>query len=217
MKKKTGEGVFYLSLFILSIFLLMAECVLFPLHARASREANEVQAEQTVKDVFSYIERNSNFVILYSKELLSELDKKVSIDTDGKKVEDILKELSSKTGLEYTINDRQITVVKRNVIPQQRVASIKITGQVLDKDGEPLVGVSVSIKGTSTGVMTDADGKFSISVTSGATLVFKYIGYIEQEIVASNQQDLRIVMQEDQKMLDEVVVVGFGKQKKESV
>jgi TonB-linked SusC/RagA family outer membrane protein len=191
------------------------------LQARDSHGINKGQAEQTVKDVFSYIEQNSNFVILYSKGILSELEKKVSIDTNGKNIEDILKELASKTVLEYAINDRQITVMKRSPIPvstTQQVADIKITGQVLDKNSEPLVGVPIIVKGTTTGVVTDVEGKFSISVKPGAMLLVRFIGFKDQEIQVTSPQDLRIVMQEDEQELSEVVVTAFGTgQKKESV
>lgn len=92
-----------------------------------------------------------------------------------------------------------------------------LNGMVVDNMGEALVGVSVLIKGSTTGVITDANGKFSIAVESGITLIFNYIGFKEQEIPITNQQNLHIVMKEDEKLLDEVVVVGFGKQKKASV
>ena len=86
-----------------------------------------------------------------------------------------------------------------------------VTGTVVDGTGEPLIGVSVQVKGTSTGAITDLDGKFSISgVNSGSTLVVSYIGYSTQEIKVGNQTTFEITMTDDAQLLDEVVVIGYG-------
>jgi len=89
-----------------------------------------------------------------------------------------------------------------------------ITGRIVDALNEPLIGVSISIKGTSEGTITDMNGDFSTQVESGKTLVFTYIGYITQEVVVGNQTTINITMKEDAQNLDEVVVVGYGVQKK---
>ncbi len=93
-----------------------------------------------------------------------------------------------------------------------------ITGVVTSAfDGEPLIGVNVSVKGTSNGTTTDFDGKYSIRVNSGETLLFSYIGFQKQEVVINNQTMLDVVLEEDSEILDEVVVVGYGVQKKKLV
>ena len=84
-------------------------------------------------------------------------------------------------------------------------------------DQLPLIGVSVQVKGTSNGSITDLDGNYSVSVASGQTLVFSYIGFKTQEIQITNQKTLNVVMEEDSETLDEVVVVGYGVQKKKLV
>lgn len=89
-----------------------------------------------------------------------------------------------------------------------------VKGTVIDGSGEPLVGVSVLVKGTTTGVVSGLDGTFSISVRNGETLVFSYVGYIKQEQLVGKEKNLKIVLQEDAKSLEEVVVVGYGTQKK---
>ena len=94
--------------------------------------------------------------------------------------------------------------------------TIKATGTVVDETGEPLIGVSVLVKGTTTGTVTDLDGKFSIDVAQGATLAFSFIGYKEVTVKA-NGQPINIVLKEDSEQLDEVVVVGYGTQKKVNV
>ncbi|CAK7073902.1 MAG: TonB-dependent receptor P3 [Parabacteroides sp.] len=92
-----------------------------------------------------------------------------------------------------------------------------IKGTVVDANGEPLIGVNVSVKGTTIGIITDMDGKYSLEIPANATLVFSYIGYQPQEIAAGNQSSINVTLKEDTQKLDEVVVVGYGTQKKVTV
>lgn len=89
-----------------------------------------------------------------------------------------------------------------------------VKGTVTDANGTPLIGVSILVKGTTTGVVSDLNGSFSVSVKAGETLSFSYVGYITQEILVGKEKLLKVVLQEDTKSLDEVVVVGYGTQKK---
>jgi TonB-linked SusC/RagA family outer membrane protein len=139
---------------------------------------------------------------------------------NGKKVEEILKELSLAAGLDYRINDRQITVVKKSPAPQPEHIdqNIKVTGQVLDENGETIPGANVTVKGNpSLGTVTDLDGNFTLNVSQGSVLVVSFIGYISQEHTVKNTNKFTISLVPDAKTLEEVVIVGFGKQKKESV
>lgn len=104
-----------------------------------------------------------------------------------------------------------------NMIVQQK-ETMTVTGTVKDATGEPIIGVSVLIKGTSTGGITDLDGNFSIVTPKKRTiLVFTYLGYKTQEIIVEKNTPIFIVMEEDSQQLDEVVVVGYGSQAKISV
>ena len=92
-----------------------------------------------------------------------------------------------------------------------------LTGAVTDLSGEPLIGVSIVIKGTTNGTVTDIDGKYSLNIPSEnkkATLIFTYVGYLKQEVLVAGKNTLNVVMKEDDKLLDEVVVVGYGVQKR---
>lgn len=226
MKKKTTSGRIkghFISLYLLiSVFLVM-EGTLFPLQAannRGSQNQQKVATAQTVKEVFSYIEQHSNFVILYSQGILSDLSKKISINMNGKKVEDILKELSSATGLEYKINNRQITVVRKAPTPQPQTVmeDIKVTGQVFDENGETIPGANVTVKDNpGVGTVTDMDGNFSLNVPKGSVLVISFIGYISHEHTIKSAEKLVVKLVPDSKALDEVVVVGYGMQRKSSI
>lgn len=108
-----------------------------------------------------------------------------------------------------------LDIVSPNMEVQAKSKSCK--GVVVDSKGEPVIGASVQVKGTTNGVQTDFDGKFTINnVSNGAVILVKFIGYVSQE-VTFNGSDLKITLQEDTKQLDEVVVVGYGTQKKVNV
>lgn len=100
-----------------------------------------------------------------------------------------------------------------NTYAQQRT----ITGRIIDTQNEPLIGVSIQVKGTSRGTITDINGNFSVQVEPGNTLTFSYIGYKSQEVQISNQQSVTITLQEDSEVLDEVVVIGYGTLKRREV
>lgn len=90
----------------------------------------------------------------------------------------------------------------------------KVTGSVVDKEGIPIIGANVSVKGTTNGTITDMDGKFELEVPANAKLSISYIGYISQEIAVGSKNSFQIVLVEDTQNLDEVIVVGYGVQKK---
>ena len=214
---------YFISLYLLISVFLLTEGTLFPLHAAESRATTNEQAvknSQTVKEIFSYIEQNSNFVILYSKGLLSELEKNVSISTNGKKAEEILIELSNVTDLGYKINDRQVMIVKKAPVPEakQQSADIKVTGQVFDEFGETIPGANVTVKGNSSiGTVTDMDGNFTLNAPKGATLAVSFIGYTTYEYVVKGTDKIVVKLEPDTKTLDEVVVVAYGTQRRSSI
>ena len=146
-----------------------------------------------------------------------EIDTSREIAVNGKteNVEQLLTQAFSNTNVKYEIQDNYIVLSKREVAPSpmQSAQKKEITGKVLDELGEPIIGASVVIEGTTTGTVTDLDGVFSISAPANATLTISYIGYKSVKVSAQTSP-LVIKMKEDTKNLDEVVVVGFGSQKK---
>ena len=89
-------------------------------------------------------------------------------------------------------------------------AQKSITGKVVDANGEPLISVNVVVKGTTVGTVTNSEGKYTIQAPPGSTLVFSYIGFSEQEVKVANQKSINMTLREDNKVLDEVVVIGYG-------
>ena len=180
-----------------------------------------VQSENaTVKDVLNYIEKNSKYIFIYSEGVQKNLTNKVSISVDNKKIDTILEELSKKTGLKYKISGRQITIskpVEVNAPQQSTQKGVKATGIVKDDKGEPLIGASVLVKGTTNGTITGIDGDFTLqNVKKGDVLEISFLGY-KTAAVTFKGGKVSVILQEDSETLGEVVVVGFGVQKKASV
>lgn len=172
----------------------------------------------TRREVFNTIEKNTKYVFIYSDELLTELNEKVSIHVNKQTLDKILDKVLHLTSLGYKITNRQITVSKKaqTVIPK---TPLKITGHVTDEKGEALIGVNIQEEGTNNVVITDMDGNFSIYNVSGpsSVLQFTYIGFVPLKIAVGKQTNMSVKLDPDIKGLEEVVVVGYGSQKRESV
>ncbi|MBQ2507037.1 MAG: carboxypeptidase-like regulatory domain-containing protein, partial [Bacteroidaceae bacterium] len=98
------------------------------------------------------------------------------------------------------------------------MAQVKVSGQIVDEQGEPLMAVSILEKGTANGIITDIDGNFELSVRNdGAVLVISYVGYVTQEVKVQTGKKMNIILKEDSQALEELVVVGYGVQKKSSL
>ena len=182
-----------------------------------------VQYENTtVKDILDYIEKHSKYIFIYSANVQKNLNNKVSISVSNKKIDAVLKELFSETGLNYKMSGRQITISVPEVPKVQQTTQqkgIKVTGNVSDEKGEPLIGVTIILKNDSTvHSLTDMNGNYSIMVpTRKSVLSFRYIGFVPKEEIVDNRKVVNVQMVEDVGQLDEVVVVAYGAQKKESV
>ncbi len=164
----------------------------------------------SIRNVFKEIESQSEFSFFFSDDM-SELNETVSVNSKNEKINRVLDDIFEGTTLGYRIlNDKLIVIAPKSVI-DDRI----LTGKIVDKDGIPLAGASVSIKNTSTGVTTDGGGNFSIKVSdSNSIIVVAYLGYFPQEFKLEDRKTLDVTLLEDVQMMDEVVVVGYGVQKK---
>ncbi|MEG1839557.1 MAG: SusC/RagA family TonB-linked outer membrane protein, partial [Bacteroidaceae bacterium] len=175
--------------------------------------------ETTIKNVFEQIEKNSQFVIFYNSDLIN-VTKKVAVDTKNKTVSQILDQLLKNTDLTYRIIDKQITIIRKTVQePKQSSKNgFRVTGIIKSKEGEPLIGVNVLVKSSTVGTITDIDGKFEIRVPDKNSLLeISYIGFYPQSFLITESKNMTIVLKENTQLLDEVVVVGYGKQSKVSL
>ena len=196
----------------LVIFLLIVTT--FSVKASVYSQTTKLNAKMTgatVKDVFKKIEDQSEFRFFYSDDL-SHIEKRVNINAKNKTVEDILNEVLENSDLTYKILENNLIIIVPNTIdPNNIVQGTRVTGEVTDEQGEPLIGVSIVIKGTTTGVVSDVNGKFDINVPNeSTTLAFSFIGYVPQEIVVGSKRTVNVVLVEDIKQLGEVVVTAMG-------
>jgi TonB-linked SusC/RagA family outer membrane protein len=169
-----------------------------------------------LREVLEDIERQTDY--LFISNISINLEQTVSIRTKNKPVWEVLNLLFEKTDLSYAIEGVNIILTRKPIptpgIPIVQQQKKTVTGIITDTSGEPIIGVNILEKGIANGTVTDLDGKFSLEVSLGATLVISYIGYNKQEVAVGNQTDLRITLMEDTQALEEVVVVGYGSQKK---
>lgn len=163
-----------------------------------------------VEKVLNAIEAKTAYSFLYNKQLI-DVERRVQIKVKNRDLNSVLTELFEDTNVIFTITGKQIVLSKKNNEKSDEQHSLIINGKVVDDKGDPLIGVNVKVKGTTSGSITDVNGKFSVPVLSvkSPILVFTYIGYDTQE-VSFKGQTLRVVLTEGTKSLDEVVVIGFG-------
>ena len=177
---------------------------------------------KSVKEILTEIEKNSEFIFFYYDEAV-DVGRKANIHVKNQTIDKVLDQLFESTGNTYTINDRQVFIARAEPAVNKKVETgvniqqqaRTITGKVTDNIGEPLIGVTVMVSGTTNGTITNENGQFTLSgVESGAVLDVKYIGYLAQQIRLGNANNLNITLLEDLQDLEEVVVVGYGTQKK---
>jgi TonB-dependent SusC/RagA subfamily outer membrane receptor len=176
----------------------------------------------TVREVFQEIEDKSEFILLYNEKQL-DANRKVSVKADNETVESILNQVFEGTQNTYKIYDRQIVILSPDMQELPNIIKVgnevqqkkDVTGTVKSNDGQPIPGATVVVKGTSSGTITDTNGKFVLPIPENAqTLVFSFVGMKTQEVPIGNQTIFNVVLREEEIGLDEVVVVGYGTQKK---
>jgi TonB-dependent starch-binding outer membrane protein SusC len=167
----------------------------------------------TVKDVLGQIEERSEFYFLYNNQLIN-VDRKVDVNVQNEKIEVVLNKLFEDGGVSYVIRDRHIILTPTGeVITGEQQKSI--TGKVSDIAGLPLPGVSVVVKGSTTGTITDVNGRYSIQNTQdNTTLLFSFVGMKTQEIEVNKKSTINVTLLDESIGIEEVIAVGYGVQKK---
>lgn len=212
---------------IMRIFLLLVGIGLTSAYGNSVFAQDKMQIdvnEISVEKLFEEIQNKSDFVFFYKDNVLN-TTKKISLKFKNAKMSTILDRAFVNTNLTYKIIGKQIVVKKtqdesflESVEELKTVLQEKIVkGTITDGVGKPLPGVNVLVKGTTNGTQSDFDGNYVINVPEGGTLVFSYLGMLSQSIKVGNQSTLNVSLKEDVASLDEVVVVGYGTQSKESL
>lgn len=177
------------------------------------------QKSWNTADLFDFIESKTDYLFVYPDDVLSGLPL-LEIDGQLKTVEDVLKKIAQGTGLKFKQVNSSIYVGKNQEEPIVIEASaevIEVTGVVKDETEFPLPGVTVIEKGTTNGTVTDLDGKYTLTVQDGASLVYSFVGYVSQTIEVGGRNYIDVFLQDDVGDLDEIVVVGYGTQKKSNL
>lgn len=211
------------------LLLKMKICLFFLVISIVSTYANESYSQNTkltlsmnnatYSELIEAIEGQSEFIFMVVDDAL-DLSEKVSINVRSKTIEKVLDEVLDPSRNSFAIFDRQI-IIGKNTPGAGLLSNIpettQVKGKVTDSSGAPLPGVTITIVGTTRGVITDIDGSFVVDVKPSDKLVFSFIGMESQIVDVDNQTKINVVMKEKSKELDDVTIVAFGKQKKESV
>ncbi len=169
-------------------------------------------SNKTVDNVLNEIEKLSEFYFVYNEKFV-DVTRKVNVNVKDEEIGNILENIFEGTNVEFQVVDRKIILFPDNIGDVQE--SLSISGVVKDKDGNLLPGVTIVIKGSTTGVITDINGKYQIdNVQKGSVLVFSFVGMETQEILVENQTVINVSLKADAISLDEVVAVGYGTMRK---
>jgi len=235
LNSKRGEYFQFLrkSFFVMRItlyFILLSSAFAFSSNSYAQDAKLSLQMNNAaVKEVLKAIEDQSEFIFFYQDQQI-DLNRKVNIVVEGKRVQEILDQLFVGTTNVYMIKDRQITIGRsqkllankdlstESLTTEEQQQKREISGSVKDAKGLVLPGVTVYVKGTSEGTVTDMDGKFRLPVTNNAkTLVFSFVGMKTQEITLTGKETFTVTMEEASVGLDEVVAIGYGSMRRKDL
>ena len=224
-KSRTGDSVFLKlprmflimkTVFISLVCTLNVQANVFSQHTKFDIAMKNV----TVSEVLCYLEEISKYRFVYDSDAIDRMQR-VDVEMKGTKLETVLESIFVKSGFSFVIEDGVVIIreagkkqITAGILPQSR----KITGRVRDHGGHPLPGVTVVLKGTSVGVVTDVDGHFKMDLPADheTVLVFSFVGMKTQEVYYKGEKELNVVMEEDVKQMDEVVVTGIFSKSKES-
>ena len=207
---------------IMRLSLVLCMLTIFCASATVSySQVNEISLhleDATLEQALEAIKQQSEYSFWYRNDEIN-LGRKVSVNINNQNIANVLDRLLATQGLAYTINEKHIVIYKTNEKASHPIITNnkKITGKVTDEKNEPIIGANVVVKGSTTGTITDMDGNFTLEVPDQATLLVSYIGYTPKEVAVKNQNNLSIMMIEDSKTIDEVVVIGYGSVKKSNL
>ena len=179
----------------------------------------------SVEYILLSIEENSRFIFIYDAKIIKSLDEK-SINVNGQSIGAVLDKLFEDTDIFYRIDGRQVFLYQKDKAYQPdypktdiiNLDQVLIQGKVTDKKGLPLPGVTIVVKGTTIGVITDTEGNYEIEVPQDAkVLVFSFVGMKTKEIEIEGQTNIKVLLEEDAIGIEEVVAVGYGIQKRVTI
>ena len=166
--------------------------------------------------VISEIEKQTDYLFVYNVNEVN-LKRNVKVNAQNKSVAEVLNKVFEGTDIYYAMEGKNIMLMSKAKDGEVAQQANKVTGIVKDTNGEPIIGANVTVKGQSIGTITDIDGRFVLDAPKNAVLQITYIGYVSQEVKVGSQKELNIILKEDTKTLDEVVVIGYGSMRKKDL
>ncbi len=190
----------------LSILLVLAGALQVSANVNGQSTVSIKVKNEEISKVLSHIEKQGTFRFLYNSRL-KDIHRKVSLDISNESIQESLKQMFSETDITYKMLDNGLVVLLSGKLTLQ---DIGITGKITGENGEALANVSVTVKGTAKGTTTDNNGNFTLTAPENGTLEITYIGYTSQDVNVNNQSVINIKMVSSKKIMDEVVVIGYG-------
>lgn len=198
---------------ILCFFLGLAQVMAVETYAQMTKLSMKVNNEP-LEQVLKFIEDESEFFFLYNRDLI-DVEQKVSVLAQDKTIKSILDEVLTGTDISFAVYDRQIVLTNTSVINEMVAQQKSVSGKVTDRNGQPLPGVTVVVKGTTQGTVTNADGNYNIAnIPDDAVLQFSFVGMKTKEVAIEGKTLINITMEVDAIGIEEVVSIGYGTRKK---
>ena len=197
------------------LFLFTSTVFAIDTHSQIAK-VTVVSGNVSTEKVIHEIEKQTNYLFIYNVDEV-DLERNVNADFEDTAVAEVLNKVFEDTGTYYAMEGSNIMLMSRSNVSASVQQQNPITGVVVDTSGETIIGANIRIKGQPIGTITDIDGRFTMDAPIGSKVEITNIGYTPQEITIDQRKDYRIVLHEDTKLLDEVVVVGYGTVKRRDV
>jgi TonB-linked SusC/RagA family outer membrane protein len=217
--KKNSDIVLLKRKILIRMKITVLTMLLFVMHISASVTVHGQMLtinirKETLRDVLKEIEQQSSYRFFYN-DAFADLNRIIDMNVTKKPLQEIMNDLLAGTNMSYKIMENNLVVITPRIDLQQK----KVSGRVTDaQTGEPIPGVNIVVEATTNGTTTSSNGDFGIEVSgTGSVLIFSFIGYITQRIVVGDQEVINVSLSLDVSKIDEVVVVGYGTQKKSDI
>lgn len=211
-----NSRVFFKSLLIMKLIFVLITATFLQVSASTYAQKINISVKQaSLQDIFKKLRKQSNLNFLYDSDMLSTA-KPVSLTFENASLDDVLKKCFYDQPLTYVINQNTVIIKLKPSSPiENAIVEVTITGKVVDEKGEILPGVNIKVKGTDIGTTTDVNGVYKLNLPTGnETLLFSFIGFTTQEVSAAGKTQLNVTLHEQASSLNELVVTGYGTQRK---
>lgn len=176
---------------------------------------NITMEDKSINEVLNEIEKRTEFTFFYNNKQV-DVHRRISVNVRQENVFSVLKQIFDGTNITYQVLDKSIILADKTLSGDAFATQQngKFKGTIVSASGDPIIGANILVQGASTGTISDVDGNFSLNANKGDVLKISYIGYLDKQLTVGSQNNLRIVLDEDTKSLDEVIVIGYGTSRK---